>query len=485
MAIVNVKPVKNLKALIYYVSKSKPHTPNEERVLDYKANLCSLNSAYKSFNFTNNFMGRKKKIPAYSVIKSWSPEELNPSDPESISLAIKSISTLIEEQFGKDRQYIVVCQKDGTGGKIHTHGIVCNTSTTTGKAISGNDKYWKYVAFKSDEIDKRLGIKNLNKDKIYEKDGQLFSTARDTPEVETLAEREIKKRNEEIRKENKNNIIINRMIENSNDMAKKMGVEPDKLKPLKEIKKTTYLWKDDLKERIKQSKNSSDTLEQFINKLNNNGVNVNKRKSKQANTNGYKYTYSFIDEDNKNRKIRENKLGSNYSYKTLSEEFEMVYKKKVKETIKEKPKKDIKENVKENLKEDDKNKPNYSQPVNPTEILNHNETDYISKDIKSLKTQNKAYEDNKSDVDNENNLNNGININDLEKELENKIENDNTVKETLRKEKEEAKRKEKMRRKNLDPTAYLYDKEAFKRKINRSLNEWDLEEENENDGLEF
>lgn len=444
MAIVNVKPVKNLKALIYYVSKAKPHTPNEERVLDYKANLCSLNSAYKSFNFTNNFMGRKKKIPAYSVIKSWSPEELNPSDPESIKLAIKSTSLLLEEQFGKDRQYIVVCQKDGTGGKIHTHGIVCNTDTVTGKAITGNDKYWKYVAFKSDEIDKRLGIKNLNKNKVYEKDGQLFSTARATPEVETLAEREIKKRNEKIEKESAMSKSYNENRERLNVERIKLGLEP---MPLKEIKKTTYVWKDDLKDRIKQSKNGSDTLEQFINNLNNNGVNINKRKSKQANTNGYKYTYSFIDKDNKNRKIRENKLGSNYSYKTLSEDFEMVYKKKVKETIKEKPKKDIKEN--------DKNKPINEPFVAPTEILNHAETDYISKGVKSLKTQNKEPK---------------IDENKLESEIEAKIENDIKVKEMLKKQQEEDKRKEKLRRKRIS--------EEISRKFN-------LENEKENDGLEF
>lgn len=453
MAFVSISPVKNLKALIYYVSKSKPHTPGEERVLDYKAHLCSLNSAYKSFNFTNNFMGRKKKIPGYSLVKSWSQEELDPADPESIKLALESTKLLLEEQFGKDRQYIVVCQKDGTGGKIHTHSIVCNTSISTGKAISGNDKYWKYVAYKSDEIDKRLGIKNLNKGKVYEKDGQLFAQKREDKDIITRAEKEIMSRNEEAERKNL-------FIKNENDSIKRRNKNMEALgletEPLQELHKVVYLWKEDLKSRIKEAKISSKDIEEFKDRLDQAGVNVKARSSKQENTNGFRFSYSFVDKNNKNRKIRETRLGTDYSYKEISDEFN-------------------KENTKENIREDLKNK-----------TSKHTEAK-----IKTLKSQNtkrlkeekpvetiKIKENKENKETKERKERKEIKENNLEETIEEKIETDPIVNKLLKEEEDRKKKEERERRDQMLIDAYI-------------RNGWDLDKlENGNDknkdkGFEF
>lgn len=437
MAFVSISPVKNLKALIYYVSKSKPHTPGEERVLDYKAHLCSLNSAYKSFNFTNNFMGRKKKIPAYSLVKSWSKGELNPDDPESINLALESTKLLLEEQFGKDRQYIVVCQKDGTGGKIHTHGIVCNTNISTGKAISGNDKYWKYVAYKSDEIDKRLGIKNLNKDKIYEKYGQLFAQKREDKDIVTRAEKEIMSRNKEAERKNLYIKTNNDSIRRRNKNMEALGLPTE---PLQELHKVKYLWKEDLKSRIKEAKRSSKDIEEFKDRLNTAGVNVKARSSKQKNTNGFRFSYSFVDKNNKNRKIRETRLGTDYSYKEISDGFN-----------------------KENIKEDLENKTSKHTDKNIKPLKSQNtkrlETEETIKPIKIKETkENKERKERKE-----------IKENNLEETIEEKIDTDPIVNKFLKEEEDRKKKEERKRRDQRLVDVYI-------------RNGWDLDKlENGND----
>lgn len=449
MAFTSINPVKNLRALLYYVSKSKPHTPGEERVLDYETHLCSLNSAYKSFNFTNNFMGRKKKIPAYSLVKSRSKEELDPNNPESIKLAIKSTTLLLEEQFGKDRQYVVVCQKDGTGGKIHTHGIVCNTDSMTGKAITGNTKYWKYVAYKSDEIDKRLGIKNLNKDKIYEKDGQLFAQKREDKDIITRAEKEIMSRNKEAERKNIYIKSQNDNIKRRNKNMEALGLETE---PLQELHKVEYLWKEDLKSRIKEAKRSSKDIEEFKDKLDQAGVNVKARSSKQENTNGFRFSYSFVDKNNKNRKIRETRLGTDYSYKEISDEFN-----------------------KENIKEDLKNKTSKHTEAKIKTLKSQNtkrlETEEIIKPIKIKENkENKKIRERKERKE--------IKENNLEETIEEKINTDPIVNKFLKEEEDRKKEEERKRRKQRLVDVYIrngWDLDGLEDVNNKNKNKDDFE----------
>lgn len=417
MAFISINPVKNLRALLYYVSKSKPHTKGEERVLAYETNLCSLDSAYKSFNFTNNFMGRKKKVPAYSLVKSWSKEELDPNDPESIKLAIKSTTLLLEEQFGKDRQYVVVCQKDGVGGKIHTHGIICNTNLVTGKAITGNTKYWKYVAYKSDEIDKRLGIKNLNKGKVYEKEGQLFAQKREDKDIITRAEKEIMSRNEEAERKNLYIKSKNDNIKRRNKNMEALGLPTE---PLQELHKTEYLWKEDLKSRIKEAKRSSKDIEEFKNRLDQEGVNVKARSSKQENTNGFRFSYSFVDKNNKNRKIRETRLGTDYSYKEISDKFN---KENIKEDLENKTSKHTEPKIK-TLKSQNTKRLNTEEIIKPIKIKENKET----KKHKERKERKEIKENN------------------LEETITEKIDTDPIVNKFLKEEEERKKKEERKRR---------------------------------------
>lgn len=341
MAITKIAPTKNLYGLIYYISKAEPHTKGEERVLDFSTNLCTLENSYQAFKDTEKYLGREKKIKAYTIIKSWSTDELDPQNEENQRLALESMERLLKELYGDTRQYVIVLQKDGTGGKLHAHAVVNNTDSFTGKAVRGNSKKWEYIARKSDEIDKSLGIKNLN------------------------LENDLKPKDKKTLKEIK-------MIE-KNEVLKSQGLD--------EI----YLWKQDLKNIIKDNMKKSTNMKDFKKGLERDGVILTLRGSKAKDSRkGYKASYSFTDKEGKQRKARESTLGTNYSYKTIDETIEEHYKAFIKAFTNQQAKKPSKTHLKDNREEKTISTPNYKP-----------------KDKKPLKVKNKRVLDTKEPINKE------------------------------------------------------------------------------------
>lgn len=323
MAITKIAPTKNLYGLIYYISKAEPHTKGEERVLDFTTNLCTLENSYQAFKDTEKYLGREKKIKAYTIIKSWSAYELDPQNEENQRLALESMERLLKELYGDTRQYVIVLQKDGTGGKLHAHAVINNTDSYSGKAIRGNSKKWEYIAQKSDEIDKKLGIKNLN------------------------LENDLKPKDKKTLKEIK-------MIE-KNEVLKSQG--------LQEI----YLWKQDLKNTIKDNLKKSTNMKDLKKNLERDGVILTLRGSKAKDSwRGYKASYSFTDKEGKQRKARESTLGTNFSYKTLDETIEENHKSLLKIFTKQHEKTPSKPSLKDNREEKTVSTSNYKPKVKKT-----------------------------------------------------------------------------------------------------------------------
>ena len=110
-----------------------------------------------------------------------------------------------------------------------------------------------------------------------------------------------------------------------------------------------YVWKDDLKERIRQAKLYSSDLTSFEKNLALTGVNVTKRRASLGkDATGKKiyreaYTFSFVDQEQKQRKIRDISRTKSGALKGLGEDYtplslERSFKTKHKDTDKDKSK---------------------------------------------------------------------------------------------------------------------------------------------------
>ena len=174
------------------------------------------------------------KIQVRRIIGSFSKNELDPEDPNSKYKAME-MATEFSEKFYPDRQAAIFIQDDGEGGCIHFHLIVNDCAITDNKGCSADQqKYW-YVEKNFDELAKsyiELDAGEPAKDKI------------------TQSERRKRKENEK---------------------AIEAG-EPEKVE---------YLWRDDLKNRVREAMEEATDREDFLKRLTAHRVEGEYRSSKK------------------------------------------------------------------------------------------------------------------------------------------------------------------------------------------------------------
>lgn len=91
------------------------------------------------------FPSSRARHEVHHVVISFGPDELDPSDPDSIYKALAVAHAFADEAW-PTRQTFAVCQRDGEGGKIHVHLAVANLDMLTGKAARGTDISWTRLA---------------------------------------------------------------------------------------------------------------------------------------------------------------------------------------------------------------------------------------------------------------------------------------------------------------------------------------------------
>jgi hypothetical protein len=266
MAITNVKPIKNTGAYLRYITNDQAHTEGKLRMADFKTVNCSLGRANEQLRKISELYNKKDNIRAYSYLFSWSDEELNPNNDEDIEKALTVAESTLKEIAGNDRQMVLVAQNDGVGGKLHIHALVGSIDIKTGKSLRGKTTGHYYLKEVSDRIQKDMNIKNLN------------SVEHNLEIKESMAEIKMRDRG-------------------------------------------AYVWKDDLRSRIEEAKETGDftSFEEFQSYMkDNHQVEVTARNSKKAEAQAFNgedeklLSYSFTDEAGKLRKARENKLGASY-----------------------------------------------------------------------------------------------------------------------------------------------------------------------------
>lgn len=262
------RTVNGAGALAYAYGKGKGHNDNQHRN-DLIANVNILPGVPTEIQMQKywNRARANHKTQVIRVVQSFSINELNPDDPEDILTA-----NMIGQEFAQthypDRQAVVFTQTDGKSHLVHNHIIISDTDMTSSKGCDKQQYYQPTLAQWTNEI----------AGQYFELD---FGNAK-TPDKTTQTER----------------------------AKRELG---------------EYVWKDDLKSRITEALNESESEEDWIKNLPAHGVNIEVHDSKKR---GKYYTYELMDTDGfgdkkipQNLKSRSYKLGTLYDAEHVQEYF--------------------------------------------------------------------------------------------------------------------------------------------------------------------
>lgn len=255
-------------ALMYAYGKGKGHNGSDVRN-DLIANVNILPGVPAEIQMQKywNRARANHKTQVIRVVQSFSVRELNPDEPADI-LTANMIGQEFVQKYYPDRQAVVFTQTDGKSGLIHNHVIISDTDMTSSRGCDKQQYYQPTLAKWTDEIA-----------------GQYFELDFGDTTV------------------------------------------PDKTTQTERAKRALgeYVWKDDLKSRITEALNESESEEDWIKNLPAHGVNIEVHDSKKR---GKYYTYELMDTDGfgdkkipQNLKSRSYKLGTLYDAEHVQEYF--------------------------------------------------------------------------------------------------------------------------------------------------------------------
>lgn len=320
MAILKIISSKSARNTIKYLLDEQAHNTDltSERALKIDSQNVDLNFqadknlftmyVYNQFTAVREIAKKKdKKEQARHLIFSFSDDEFNLTKDnlkEKSEQALTLCSDFLRKKLPDQAQFMTVAQADSDGHKLHVHAVVNsvmldkkNVDTNLYNTISGR----KYRSI----LDDFQTYMSSNFEKIT---GKKYEVNFDTSHKE---------------------------LKNSSfERIKERG---------------GYVWKDDLKERIRQAKLYSSDLTSFEKNLALTGVNVTKRRASLGkDATGKKiyreaYTFSFVDQEQKQRKIRDISRTKSGALKGLGEDYtplslERSFKTKHKDTDKDKSK---------------------------------------------------------------------------------------------------------------------------------------------------
>lgn len=255
-------------ALMYAYGKGKGHNGSDVRN-DLIANVNILPGVPAEIQMQKywNRARANHKTQVIRVVQSFSINELNPDEPSDV-LTASMIGQEFAHTYYPDRQAVVFTQTDGKSGLIHNHVIISDTDMTSSRGCDKQQYYQPTLAKWTDEIA-----------------GQYFELDFGDTTV------------------------------------------PDKTTQTERAKRALgeYVWKDDLKSRITEAMNESESEEDWIRNLPAHGVNIEVHDSKKR---GKYYTYELMDTDGfgdkkipQNLKSRSYKLGTLYDAEHVQEYF--------------------------------------------------------------------------------------------------------------------------------------------------------------------
>ena len=221
----------------------------------------------------------RNKTEGWRVIQSFGPGELNPDEPSDVAKA-HEIGIRLAEEMWPGFEVAVFTQSDGKGHKLHNHLFVCNVNKETYKGCDHNQTFHPRIQEKSDEIC-----------------GQFFDI-HEPEKADEKVPRTVRAKRE---------INAQRVPE---------GEEP------------IYIWQDDLKSRISEAALEATDFESFQEELISRGVEIDIKQPTKKHPERV-ITYELVDTTKfdeaekipRNLKCRSYKLGADYEYPRLEEQF--------------------------------------------------------------------------------------------------------------------------------------------------------------------
>lgn len=271
MAVIKIQNTRNVVGAIRYLTKEASHDGVHARIGSVLTQNVSFKNADREMMHLLKKFGKTKNVQAYLAIQSFSVEELNPDVQSDLTLATAIGLETARKMWGEDRQIFVVTQADN--GIVHNHIVCCSPDIRYGKSLRGKQTNHKYAMEISDQVIEDYGVENLNSQKSEFREKQSMG--------------EIKRR-----------------------------------------EKGLYVWKDDLKNRIRDCMDREDILstEDFKNVMESD-YDVDVRISGKGNL-----SYRFIDQENKDRKCRASRLGNVYGKEGIDYGIKDNWTKKIKKS---------------------------------------------------------------------------------------------------------------------------------------------------------
>lgn len=103
-----------------------------------------------------------RRLEGYEVRVSWALDELDPTNPDDVDIAVAFGHDLCHKLF-PGCPVVVTAHGDGDGGCLHVHCDVVNHDVRTDKAIRGNGRDHYHVSKVSDELAKSYGFRKVER----------------------------------------------------------------------------------------------------------------------------------------------------------------------------------------------------------------------------------------------------------------------------------------------------------------------------------
>lgn len=284
MVVSVVSSSRNVTGFMKYVRDDKAHSEGRDRFIGYETQNVMLSTAEKSMMASLKRHGKTKNVHGTAVMVSFDKSELSSENPDDIDKACR-ISMNVCRKMVMDNEYnrlehvsdeakrlemawaeadkykiVSVAQDDGKGGNLHVHSYILNINPETGRSLDGTSRRHNFVKKALSEEMARENVQEFDFTKVKDKATKWEKERRD---------------------------------------------------------KGQYVWRDDLKNRIKDALNSPESVsdETFTMELGKRGVDTRKH--------GKGYSFGFHDEDGNKRRARGGKLGSEFELTSIQAMFVM------------------------------------------------------------------------------------------------------------------------------------------------------------------
>lgn len=270
MAYSRVTRTANGRGALEYAMHTKGHNGHDQRnsMVGYVNLLSGIDPADQMQRYWNKAR-KNHKTQVLRIVQSFSLKELNPENENDI-LTANLVGQKFVQKYYPNRQAVVFTQIDGKSGLVHNHLIISDTDMESAKGCTKEQYYFPKIKEWTNEIAGQYMTLDFGEQQAEDKTTQTERHKREVGE---------------------------------------------------------YVWKDDLKSRVKQAQEQSSSEQEWIAKLPEFGVNIEVHDSKKR---GRYYTYELMDTSNfpegkkipANLKARSYKLGTLYDSESIMEYFQ-------------------------------------------------------------------------------------------------------------------------------------------------------------------